>query len=115
MAYQRNDAAVRHAAALIRQGRLDTETAWGDAEPSAERENALLDRDGFRGYAQWYLAVDPQATAGTKGSVHFPYGDGDRVYRSALIAAKQRAAQNDHADVEEAAAELLTLIDHTTG
>lgn len=37
----------------------------------------------------------------------FPYGDFRRLYRSGLIAAKQRAGEWDHDDVEQAADRLL--------
>ena len=45
----------------------------------------------------------------------FPYGDFHRVHRSGLIAAKQRAAQRDHDDIERAADELLVLLDAQHG
>jgi len=38
-------------------------------------------------------------------------GDFRKVHRDGLIAAKQRAAQNDYTDIEQAADELLEMID----
>jgi hypothetical protein len=57
------------------------------------------------------LAIDPDASDGTKGRVAFPYGDFKKVNRAALIHAKQRASQNDHAEIEKAADELLQHLD----
>ena len=51
------------------------------------------------------------ASEGTKGRYRFPFGDFSKVNRAALIHAKQRAAQNDHGEVEAAADRLLQRID----
>ena len=42
-----------------------------------------------------------------KARFGFPYGDFQRVSRSGLIHAKQRASQNGHDEVERVAGELL--------
>ena len=47
----------------------------------------------------------------TKDRYGFPFGDFQRVHRSALIAAKVRAAQNDHDAIVDAADDLLTRLD----
>ena len=111
MPYAVNPDAVTQAEQLIRAGQLDRSDSWGKAEPTAKQENTFIAEQGFDAFARWHLAVDPDASPGTKGSLHFPYGDLTQVYRGAVIAAKQRAAQNDHADVEQAADRLLSLID----
>ena len=67
--------------------------------------------DGYESYGAWHLALDPDANEGTKQRYAFPYGDFSRVNRAALIHGKQRAAQNDHAEIEQAADELLTYLD----
>ena len=51
----------------------------------------------------------------TKGRYKFPYGDFSTVNRAALIHAKQRAAQNDHAAIEKAADDLLRRLDEKRG
>jgi hypothetical protein len=55
--------------------------------------------------------VDTSKGEGAKGRYRFPYGDFAKVNRAALIHAKQRAAQNDHPEIERAADELLQRLD----
>lgn len=109
--YSVNDDAVRQARRLIDDGKVDTTTEWSDAAPSTDDENRVVDRDGYEGFGAWHLAVDPDASPETKGRYAFPYGDFSRVSLAALIHAKQRAAQNDHAAIEKAADDLLERLD----
>jgi hypothetical protein len=69
----------------------------------------------YEGYGLWHLAVDPDASEETKGRYAFPYGDFRKVNRAALIHAKQRAAQNDHDEIEKAADQLLQYLDEKRG
>ena len=109
--YRVNDDAVAKARALIDSNQYDLDSEWDDAAPSTEDENGKIERDGYDGYGEWHLAVDTEASDDTKDRYGFPYGDFHRVVRSGLIAAKQRAAQNDHDAVEQAAGELLDHLD----
>lgn len=109
--YRVNDDGVAKARQMIDSNQYDLETEWGEAAPSSEESNAKIDRDGYEGYGEWHLAVDTEASEGTKDRYAFPFGDFKRVIRSGLIAAKQRAAQNDHDAVEKAADELLDRLD----
>ncbi|MFS0703446.1 hypothetical protein AB6N23_02880 [Cellulomonas sp. 179-A 9B4 NHS] len=113
--YEVNDAAVKAARRLIDDGRYDTTTEWSDAAPSTSAENDVIDARGYDGYGEWHLAIDTEASEETKGRYRFPYGDFERVNRAALIHAKQRASQNDHDDVAEAADSLLEHLDRTDG
>jgi hypothetical protein len=113
--YRVNRAAVEKARELIGAGEVDAGTPWSEAAPSTERANEVLDRDGWQEYGAWHLAVDPDASEETKGRYAFPYGDFRKVNRAALIHAKQRAAQNDHAEVEQAADDLLRRVDEAGG
>jgi hypothetical protein len=109
--YQVNRDGVAKARELIDAGKYDDATEWSDAAPSADEENAEIDRHGYDGYGAWHLAIDPDASAETKGRYKFPYGDFATVNRAALIHAKQRAAQNDHDQIEKAAGQLLQRLD----
>ena len=109
--YDVNDEAVRKARSLIDDGKVDTDTDWSDAAPSTDDQNAVIDKDGYEAFGQWHLAIDPDASPDTKKRFHFPYGDFKKVNRAALIHAKQRAVQNDHADIAKAADELLERLD----
>lgn len=109
--YKVNEAGVAKARQMIDSNQYDLDTEWGEAAPSTERANEKIERDGYDGYGEWHLAVDTEASEDTKDRYGFPFGDFQRVVRSALIAAKQRAAQNEHGEVEEAAAELLDRLE----
>lgn len=109
--YAVNDAGVAKAKAMIEAHQYDVDTEWSDAAPSTEDSNAKIDRDGYDGYGEWHLAIDTEASEGTKDRYGFPFGDFRRVVRSALIHAKQRASQNDHDQVERAAGDLLDHLD----
>ena len=109
--YRVNDAGVKHARKLIDAGTFDDETEWSEAAPSASDANEEIDQDSFEGFAEWHLAINPDASEGTKGRYAFPYGDFEKVNRAALIHAKQRAAQNNHDEIEKAADDLLQRLD----
>jgi hypothetical protein len=113
--YRVNRDAVKKARALVESGDVDTETPWSEAAPSTERANEEIEQHGYDGFGAWHLAVDPDAGEETKGRYAFPYGDFERVNRAALIHAKQRAAQNDHPEIERAADDLLSLVDERHG
>jgi hypothetical protein len=109
--YRVNEDAVKHARKLIDAGKVDVDTEWSDAAPSADDGNAEIEKHGYEGYAAWHLAIDPAANEETKGRYKFPYGDFAKVNRAALIHGKQRAAQNDHDAVEKAFDDLLQRLD----
>jgi hypothetical protein len=109
--YRVNDDAVKHARKLIDDGRYDDTTEWSDAAPSASDANDEIDDESFAEFTRWHLAIDPDKGERTKGRYRFPYGDFDTVNRAALIHAKQRASQNDHDAIEQAADDLLQYLD----
>ena len=109
--YRLNDAAMRKARALIDAGKVDATTPWSDAAPGAAQENDHIEQHGYDGYGEWHLGIDPDASTETKGRFRFPYGDFATVNRAALIHAKQRASQNDHDEIADAADRLLQRLD----
>ncbi len=109
--YRVHEDAVAQARKLIDAGKVDVDTEWSDAAPSADDGNAQIEKHGYDGYGAWHLAVDPDASEETKGRYRFPYGDFSQVNRAALIHGKQRAAQNGHDDVERAFDDLLQRVD----
>jgi hypothetical protein len=112
---QLNEAGRRKAKSMIESSQYVLDSSWTDANPSADEENAFLENHSWAEFGKWRLGVDPTAAEDTKERYGFPYGDFRRVHRSGLIAAKQRAAQNDYADIERAADSLLSLLDQQTG
>ena len=113
--YRLNRGAVKKAQQLIDAGNYDDDTPWSDAAPSADDANQVIEKKGWDEFAAWHLAEDPDASEETKGRYAFPYGDFAKVNRAALIHAKQRAAQNDHDEIEKAADDLLERLDAKRG
>lgn len=112
MAYKLNEKGVSNAEKLIKAGKVDKDSSWSF---SAEDGNAILGDNDWAEYSKWFLAVDPEATDETKAKYHYPYGKNGKVYRSGVIAVKQRAAQQGEDDVEKAASDLLDEIDKDKG
>ena len=113
--YHLNDAAVRHARAMIEAHQYVLDSEWEDVQPSADDENRFLDKHSWDEYAGWHLAVRDGATDETKARYGFVVGDFRRVHRSALIACVFRASQWRHKAIELAAHDLLQELDAKTG
>ncbi|MCR2785256.1 MULTISPECIES: hypothetical protein [unclassified Microbacterium] len=113
MSIELNRPALRHARALIRDGKVvrDDRDAWSEAAPGADEENAFIERAGWTEYAHWHLGVDRDQNRHTKQAYTFPFGDFRRVHRSGIISAESRAGQHDHAEIRDALKSLLELID----
>lgn len=109
--YRVHDAGVEKARSMIAAGQYDLDTDWEDGQPSTDAENEQIERHGYDGFGEWHLAIDTGASDETKDRFGFPYGDFRRVHRNGLIAAKQRASQFGHDDVERIADELLDHLD----
>lgn len=113
--YDLNDAAVERARALIAARQYVLDSDWGEVQPSAEDENAFLERHSWAEYAAWHLGLTEGANDGTKARHAFVYGDFRRVHRSALIACVYRASEWRHKRVEVAAHDLLQELDRFAG
>lgn len=107
----KNKAAFEHAKSLITEAKVVRDSDWSEAQPSADDENAYLENHSWQDYGRWFLEEDTDENQNTKGRYGFPYGDFDSVHRSALIAAKQRAGQYHHDELEKAIDHLIILID----
>ena len=105
-----NSTAYDYATTLIREDKIDKDSDWSF---STEEENALLGEDGddWDNYAKWFLLEDEDANEETKERYKFPFGKDGKIYRKALTAIRQRAAQFNYDDVFEAAGKLIDMID----
>ena len=113
MAVKLNRKALAHARKLIESGKVerDVRDDWSEHAPSADDENAYIDKHGFADFAEWHLGRDDEESAGTKSSVSFPFGDFTKVHRCAVISLESRAGQYRHDEIRDAAKKLLELID----
>ena len=112
-ALKSNQVAFESCKELIRQGRviIDKKGAWGQHQPSLEEENEFIRLHGFEEYAKWHLGIDEGRPEATKARYKFPCGDFKNVHRCAVLAVKSRAAQYNYAEIEQAASDLLQMIE----
>jgi hypothetical protein len=113
--YEVNPAAVAFARELIDKRQYVVDSDWGAVQPSAEQQNAFLERRSWDEYARWHLGLTVGATDETKARYAFVYGDLRRLHRTGLIACVYRAAEWRHKAVELAAHDLLQHLDKATG
>ena len=104
-----NRKGVSHARNLVQAGKVDKNAPWSfDAEDGSR---LLGDPPDWAEYGKWFLAVDTGQDPETKAHYKYPHGKGGKVYRGAVIAAKQRAAAQGEDDISNAADGVLQMID----
>jgi len=108
--------ALEYAKKMIREGKVNCEVHnWTVDQPTPADEDAYLHDHDFVEYGRWFLATQEGTDTDTKEHFEFPIGDFKEIYRAGIIAAKARAGQFKHKEVEKAAAELLEMIDDSCG
>jgi hypothetical protein len=112
--YKVNRRAVAHCRKLIDARQYVLNSDWGEAQPTADDENAFLESHTWSEYAVWHLGLTEGAADETKARHAFVYGDLRRVHRTGLIACQYRAAEWRHKEVELAAHRLLQHLDRVT-
>jgi signal peptide peptidase SppA len=108
MAVKLNPKGHAHARSLIASGKVNKTAPW---DMSADDENALLGDNDWAAYSAFHLGVDDSENEDTKAHYKYPFGKGGEVYRSALVAIRQRSAQQGATDIYDAAGALLKDID----
>lgn len=104
-----NRAGYSNALKLIESGKVNGESPWSW---DAERENRILgDPPDWERYSRWHLGINEDANEETKARYSYPFGDGEKLYRSALRAIRTRSAQHGQDDIFEAAGRLLSKLD----
>jgi len=113
--YTVNKAAVAFVRELIDKKRYVLDSDWGEVQPSADDQNAYLDKHSWDEYAAWHLGLTEDANDETKARYAFVVGDFSRVHRVGLIACVYRASEWRHKEVELAAHNLLQHLDKVSG
>lgn len=108
-----NQTAFKYAKQLAADGKyvLDEADDWSEHKPSADQENAYIEKHGYAEYNHWYLGIDVSKNPNTKQRYKFPYGDFQIVHRCGVLAAEVRAGQYDYDDIRSAAAHLHGMLD----
>ena len=110
--YTVNEDAVARCRALIDKRQYVLDSDWGDAQPSAEVQNAYLENHSWDDYAAWHLGLTEGAKDGTKARYAFVLGDFRRIHRMGIISCHYRAAEWRHKEIELAAHDLLQALDN---
>lgn len=105
-----NGAAVAFANGCLSSGAVNKTADWSF---SADDGNALLGSGGddWVNYGKHFMALNTGETEKTKAYFSYPFAKAGTVYRSGLIAVKQRAAAQGDTAIEAAAGRLLDKID----
>ena len=113
MTVKLNQRAYEHAKILIEQDKFidDERDAWSDHHPSTQVEEDFIEKNGFSEYGKWFLGINDEYGEDRTRHYEFPYGDFEDVHRCGILAAQGRSGQQKYVDVENAAADLLAVID----
>jgi hypothetical protein len=113
MSLKLHRSAYDYAQKLIENRRcvLDERSDWTDHKPARSTENKFIEAHGLAEFGRWHLGEDDEEAEGSKRRYRFPFGDFKSVHRCAVLAAKSRAGQYEHTDIEFAAAHLLGILD----
>ena len=113
MTVKLNQHAYEHAKRLIEDGQFidDERDAWSDHHPSTRSENEFIEKEGVFKYSKWFLAANDEYRKDSRRHYEFPYGDFKNVHCCGLLAALSRAGQDKYVEIENAVADLLTVID----
>ena len=113
--YDVNPDAVARCRELIDAQQYVLDSDWGEAQPSAEAQNAFLANHTWEEYGAWHLGLTDGAGEETKARYAFVFGDFRRLHRKALIASVYRASEWRHKEIELAAHDLLQELDRVSG
>lgn len=106
--------AQSHLRALIDAGKYNTGKSWSFSAADGDKLLGKKVNDWSR-YSSVHLGEDTSEKDKTKARWKYPAakanGNSEEVYRSGLIAVKQRAAQQGEKDIEDAADTLIKRID----
>jgi hypothetical protein len=113
MTVKLNQRAYEHARRLIAEGKFvdDERDAWSDHHSSTRTENEFIEKNGFFEYGKWFLGVNHEYREESRRHYEYSYGDFQNVHRCGILAAQSRAGQDKYFDVENAAADLLAVIE----
>ncbi len=113
MAIKLNEKAIAHAEKLIKAHEYEyNHVPWTEAHPTQTETVRYLNTHDLDEYGEWFLGIDTDnAKLESKERYVYPVGDFGEVHRSALKLAAEKAAQQNHKEIAQAAKRLLDLIE----
>lgn len=104
-----NRSGVSYARSLVSGGKVNRTASWSF---SASDGNRLLGANNdWANFGKHHLGIDPSADPETKAHWKYPFAKGDTIYRSAIVAIRQRAGQQNDTEIFNSAGTLLGMID----
>lgn len=114
MANRLNESSVRTLKGLVRDGKVNKSSGWNFTSNDMDELRGGDEGDNWERVENAHLAIETEAEEKTQSRFAFPVAkltdDGLTVFRSGVIAAKQRAGQTDDKSIENAADNLLQLL-----
>jgi hypothetical protein len=113
MSIKLNKSAFENAKSLIEGGlEVNHEVEnWEEAAPTRDEINKFIETHYMAEYRLWFLGINTDIKEDSIQKYEYPYGDLKIVYKSALADAAEKARENNHTDIADAADELIKLID----
>jgi hypothetical protein len=103
-----NKKGVTKANSVISQGKVNKTASWSF---SSEDGNNILGDNNWGEYGKWHLGVRVGVPVESKSHYAYPFGKNGMLYRSALVAIRQRAGQQNATAIFNAAGTLLKKVD----
>ncbi len=109
MANKVNSSGKSFGRSQISSGNVDKTSSWSFSSSDGD---ALLGPNGndWVNYGKHHLGIDDSQTKNTKGYYKYPFAKGGKVYRSGIIAVKQRAGGNGDTEIVEFSRRIKTII-----
>lgn len=115
MAVKLNKEAVEHAKKLIK-GKLEVakhHSDWSEDKPTQDEVVKYLNTHDMQDYALWFLGINTDFPEESKERYDYPTGDLKIIHISALKDSLKHARHHGHTEIENAAKELIDLIETT--
>lgn len=109
MATGLNRLAEIQAKSWVNAGKINRTAPWSFA--AADGNKILGNPPDWNAFGKMHLGKVSGVNAETRQAYSYPFGKNGQVYRSAIIAIRQRAGQQGETDIFEAAGRILDVID----
>ena len=107
-----NQNSIKEAQMLINHHEVDLDASdWDECAPTPDEVDHFIDTHDMSEYGLWFLGLNHDAAPEVKEHYVYPIGDLKLVHRSALVMSRDKAAKANHKEIEQAAKQLLDLID----
>jgi hypothetical protein len=95
MAIELNRPAVKHARALVREGKVtrDESDAWSEVAPTAAQENRFIDDHGWTEFSHWHLGIHKDEKRTRRPRVRTPFRSATSRACTARAWSRARAAR----------------------